>query len=556
MDVMNRLTILLTLAIEVGVFSLASAQQPGEIARSNPFVEFDQAADLTARTGLHGIRLAIDALLKRPTHGAGSYLLIAELMKRAGDMRAESYYQKAIDANRAEPAYDLFYSDYLRNVIGPGKPIFDRAEKHYLQAQIKLKRLRNLQHWDHETASRVERGLIALHQEDGIPVVSLHPKDRTTRPVLFFSSSNRFAHLPGDFDNVDDTRGFSSEAMLASSRLNTELTQDVLREIVRVKDQFETVNRFRFRYKRLPVANFSYRYRGIDHSQITNFFEPNKFNRMQLDEFGITVEKTLALNAVDLSLQGSYKRVRREGGIEFLPNDKEDVNQFEARAAVSRFVGPDKAIFEAVDVYQDVNQRVATPLRRDRRITAAKFTYQLLRFSLDSVYRNRFGTRGLHMFAGALNDEERFGVAQVVKNDYFAGASLKGLSNYEITVQPTVFTSRVAGVSNRLQNSQYRTDVIFLWRIKDEEKQPGLPERVRWLNPAFIHLTVPFKHDIAIQGLDNFENYRLGIGLDMKFFRIGSHRSTFLASARYSYQRYYKLDRNINLLSFGFSMGF
>jgi hypothetical protein len=553
---MNRLITLLTLAVVLTVSSRSSAQPAGETARANPFVELDQAADLTSRTGLDGVRLAIDARLKRPTQNAGSYLIIAELMKRAGDMRAEDYYQKAIDANKAEPAYEMFYSDYLRNFRGPGKPLFDRAEKHYLRAQIKLKQLRNQQPWDHETAARVERGLVALYQEDGVPVVSLQGEENTSRPLLFFSSSNRFAQLPGDFDNVDDVRGFTSEALLASSRLNTDLPEDVLRQIVRVKDQFETVNRFRVRHKRLPVVDLSYKYRDVAHSQITNFFEPDKTNRIEVDEFGITVEKTFALNVIDLSLNSGYKKVRREGGIEFLPKDQEDIDQFEARAAVSRFVGPDKAIFEAVHVFQDIDQRVATPLRRDRRIAAAKFTYQLLRFSLSSAYRNRFGTRGLHLFAGAVDDKERFGAAQLVKNDYFAGASLKGLRNYEITVQPTVFTSSVEGVSNRLQNSQYRTDFIFLWRVKDEEKEPALPERVRWLNPAFIHLTVPFKHDTAIQGLNKFENYRLGIGLDMKFFKIGSHRTTFLASASYSYQRYYKLDKNINLLSFAFSMGF
>lgn len=553
---MKRFITLLKIVIVLAASSLASAQQTDEPERANPFIGFDQAAQLTSTMGLVEIRSVIAARLKRASHDAQSYLLLAELMKRTGDSRAEDYYQKAIDENSSEPAYELFYSDYLRNFRGPGRPLFDRAEKHYLRAQTKLRQLPKQQQWDHITAARVERGLVALYQEDGVPVVTLHSEENTARPLLFFSSSNRFARLLGDFDNVDDIRGFTSEALLAASRLSRDLPDDVLQRIVRVKDQFDTVNRFRVRYKRFPVIDLSYRHRGIERSQITNFFEPTKFNRTQVNEFGFSVEKTFAVNVFDLSLRGGYKKANRQGGVEFLPRRTEKINQYEARAAVSRFVGPDKTILEAVHVFQDIDQDVPNPIRRDRRIIAAKFTYELLRFSLKTAYLRRFETRGVHFFAGILNDKERFGTARLVKNDYFIGSSLKGLGNFEITLQPTIFTSRVDGVIDQRRNSQYRTDFIFLWRIRDEEKEPGLPERVRWLNPAFIHVVIPFKHDLAIQGLNGFENYRLGIALDTKFFRTGSQRTTFLASASYNYQRYYKLNKNLNLLSLSISMGF
>ena len=125
-----------------------------------------------------------------------------------------------------------------------------------------------------------------------------------------------------------------------------------------------------------------------------------------------------------------------------------------------------------------------------------------------------------------------------------------------MTIQPTIFTSRVDGALNQLRSSQYRTNLTFIWRIKDEENEPGLPERLHWVNPAFIHLVIPFKHDIAIQGLDKFENYDLGLAVNTKLFHTGSQRTTFLASAGYHYQRFYKLNKNLNLLSFNFSIGF
>src|SRR5207244_4420573 len=46
---------------------------------------------------------------------ACQYLERAERLKRLGDPRAQQFYLYAIQANPAEPAYPLFYGDYLRN---------------------------------------------------------------------------------------------------------------------------------------------------------------------------------------------------------------------------------------------------------------------------------------------------------------------------------------------------------------------------------------------------------------------------------------------------------
>ena len=550
-------SIVLTASIVIGFFSLVSAQQADERVRINPFAQLDQALAQASTKGLERIHMEIDQRLNKPVENAGGYFLIAELMKRAGDARAERYYQKAIDADDTEPVYELFYADYLRNFRGPGEPLFADAEKHYLRARRKLARITEPRSWDQITSRRLERGLVALYQEDGVPVVSLTVDQDVSRPFLLFSSINRFAQLPGDFDNVDDVRGFTSEALLASSRLQHDLSDDMLRRVIRVKPQFETLNRFRFRYKALPAVDVLYKYRQINHGQITNFFQPNNFNDIRLNEYGASIDKAFTVShGFDLSLHGGYRRATRKGLIEFLPQSAEDINQYEARAGVSRFLGPDKAIFEAVYVFQDINQHVSTPIERSRQIVGGKFTYQLLRFSLDSAYRKRFTTRGIHFFAGILDDKERFGTARLVKNDYFAGASLKGLGSCELTIQPTIFTSRVDGVLNPLRNSQYRTNAAFVWRIKDEENEPGLPEKLHWINPSFVHLVVPFKHDMAIEGLNKFENYDVGIAVNAKLFRTGAQRTTFLASAGYHYQRFYKLNKNLNLLSFNFSIGF
>src|SRR5215204_5792449 len=133
---MKRLIGLLKLSLVMAMTSVVFAQTGDP---SNPYKQLDDASALTSIRGLDGIRRDIKEQLQKPVANAGEYLLIAELMKRVGDLRADEYYQKTIAADDTEPAYELFYADYLRNFRGPGRPLFPDAEKHYLRAQTKLR---------------------------------------------------------------------------------------------------------------------------------------------------------------------------------------------------------------------------------------------------------------------------------------------------------------------------------------------------------------------------------------------------------------------------------
>jgi hypothetical protein len=86
---------------------------------------------------------------------------------------------------------------------------------------------------------------------------------------------------------------------------------------------------------------------------------------------------------------------------------------------------------------------------------------------------------------------------------------------------------------------------------------------------GFCEFDRPFKKDIAINGLKAFENYKVGVGLNMKFFHRGFGASespidlarhftgtTFLVSVRYDHQRFHRLDKSANLFSLSVSMGF
>src|SRR5262249_11716675 len=154
-----------------------------------------------------------------------------------------------------------------------------------------------------------------------------------------------------------------SEALLSSQRLFRSLTDDELRGIIRTKDQFETFNRLRLRYRSGPVVDFTYKYREIKRAQITKFVEPNKLNDVNLSEYGVAVEKPIAARAFDLFLRGSFKRARRVGTIESEPRTREDINQVEANAVVSRFIGPDKVNAEFTYVFQDIRENRRNRLR-------------------------------------------------------------------------------------------------------------------------------------------------------------------------------------------------
>jgi hypothetical protein len=286
----------------------------------------------------------------------------------------------------------------------------------------------------------------------------------------------------------------------------------------------------------------------------------------------IAVEKPFNLAPYfDVYLRGAYRRIERKGVIEFLPTRNEGINQFEGKAALSRFFGPDKTDLEFTYAFQDINPDIPNPSTRNRRILGLTAGYQILRHLpfLKDPYEQRFATRGLHLFGGIAQDKERFGSVEVNRRDYFVGSSVNGLGPFDITFQPAFFKSRVSTDKSQT-SSQFRSDLIVLLRVVDEERVPGIPgKKFLGLYPAFVNLIFPFKKDVAMDGLKAFENYKLGVGLNLKFFRRGLGSSeapldltrhftgtTFLVSLRYDHQHFHRLDKSANLFSLSVSMGF
>lgn len=521
---------------------------------------------------LKSIRKSISGLTKsirvaNQTPDSYSLCVLAELLKRVGDSRAEHYYHEAIRETPSEGEYELLLADYLRNFRGAQRPLFSRAERHYFEALRKLNELEekspNSNRYQ-KLYRRVERGLIALYQQDGVPLlnqlVEAEEPGTIAKPEMFFGSVNRAARSIADLERVDDVRSFTSEALFAASRarLNRPLSQHELAALIRPKFQGETFNRIRFRPENWPVVDLFFRKRRINDAQVTNFFKPGEFNDFSLSDFGVAVEKSFAASHYfDTYLRATYVRSERTGLIEFFPDSVEKINELQINAAASRFVGPDKITFETAYAYQDINPQIANPPSRNRQIIGGTFTYQLFRPIpfLAPVYAERFRLRGLHLYSGAVFDKERFGNVAINKTDFFIGSSLKGLGRIDLTLQPTLFRARVTG-DNTQSSSQYRTNFNLLYRILDEEREPGIPGKKLGVHWAFVHLVVPFKHDVALTGLKQFENFNVGVQTYAKFFTAGESRTTFLTSFRYSYQRFYRLNKNQNLFFFEIGMGF
>lgn len=582
------------------------------LMNKDPYACVEHARILVRDKSSSRLSEIISALVKQDGSEALYYLEIAELMKGSGSPRAEYYYKKALEGDPREPAFNLFFADYLRNHRGPLKPLYPRAEAHYFEAFEKLARLNsgNRPSWHDETARRVERGLIALYQEDGIPIkVPNRLQDWITyreRPLLFISSINKWAQSTGDFDNTDDIRAFTSEMLLAEQRRVENrigaLTEDDLKSIARSKPQYETLERLRIRYKKLPMFEISYRNRQIERGAITQFQFTDRTNDVRIQsDYGAAVEKPFSLPAgFDFFLRGGYDRIDRTGLIENAPARHEIINQYQGVFAASRFVGPDKAIFQSVYLYQDINPQLdkAQITKRDRQIASGKFTYTLLRkFRTHEVRAQKtdrdkdqrrhdetlFELRGWNFFGGVAYDNERFGQVTLRKNDYFIGSEIKGLKSgrLDLGYQATIFTAEVRGnalpkdlpltvITDRLagsnvelgdlvrrQNSQLRQNANVVIRLKDEEREPALPAGDSgWLHPALFHLVFPFRYDAAMDRHKEFENYRMGCELSLKAFSAPFRGTSFLVSGGYSRQRFINLNKSVNLVQVSFSVGF
>jgi hypothetical protein len=358
-----------------------------------------------------------------------------------------------------------------------------------------------------------------------------------------FTTINRYAKSTTDFGEGCDIRNLTSEALLSESRLSRQLTTEELKGFVRSKDQVESFNNIRFRPDLPFVIDFSYKYRNIANGQITNYYNPNAFNDVNLSEYGFALQTSTNTSGYGYLLRGSYKRINREGVIEFLPTNNEDINQYEVNALFS------KENFSVYGTYvlQQNKLNIPNPYDRNGDIIAFLVTYgtdnkksenESLISSFENLFDRRFEVRGLKLFSGVVLDTQTYGSVDVKKNDYFIGTSLSGWLNthnvnphlFDISIESDIYTSNVQDDSSQ-KNAQYRTSIILYRNIGE-----------------FLTFMTPMKYCVAINGPNTFENWVAGAELRKNFADSKSY-----VSLQYEYERFFNLNKSLGL--FGVNLG-
>jgi hypothetical protein len=570
-----------------GILALAAPARAAP--RANPFACLGEGESLARGNSTAEVEAEISKRLENPPAAdedqaelARHHCVTAELMRRVGDPRAGAYYEKAIAASPGEPGFELWYGYYLRNVRGPRAPLLESAERHYFGALDKLKEVRAqgaAQEFDDITQSWVQRGLMSLYQEDGLPLLpgKAYPYARNGSDSLgaALTTMVRISHDTNEVGVIDDARRYAAEAAFAAGpqRLKRPLDPDELRGIIRTPMRYDVYNRLRLRVPFVGAVDFSYEYFRAPNSQISAFTEPNVFNDVKVDILAVSWKRAFDFYPLfDVMLDLGYRRVNRVGVVEWYSDLREGINLFEAHPAVSRFLGPDKLTVGMNYVYMQtptipggkIEDRV-----RARAIRAFYFDYaiyrQLLLPDWSTRELRRTPTRGLHLYGGYAMDDEAFGVRVVYRRDAYGGVSLRGMGRFDVTLQGTVLSSDTVEDSRDAGNAivhgldttqtvrQLRPTLITLYRIVDDEAIPDVPKSLL----AGLNLVVPIRADFAVAngGTDAFDNLRGGAELWGKLISTGLRGTHFLVTLGYEAQWFHRLDKLVHLGRIELRMG-
>lgn len=515
------------------------------------------------------------------------FCIRAELYKRLGDSRARINFEKAIDRAKAEPAFELFYADYLRLYRGAEQqPLFPAAEAHLQAGLAKVSAMSpeafGQNPWNAETKQRLQRSLTALYERDGFQLARRKTAGSTTnqsvsQPWLFFSPKAQAERSTDDIGQAADVRDLTSAALFSQNslpspygRLGRALTEDELGGMARVVTPVETDGTFRIRYDWAPVVDVSVTARQSADAEITNYFFPDAFNTFKLLDFGFNIQEPFTIGGATDALAGfRFDRIIRQGLIEFDSNAKEHLNQYEAYGGLSRYVGPDRVNVSYTYIHQDIDPMPFLP-DRDRDLMGGRIDYQLFR-PLPGQNSNKalgrlYETRGIDLFSGTLFDKELYrGMppnpalpknVYIRRRDYYVGVTARGLGRFDATIQPTWFGSRVSDDSTQ-DNSQLRVAGNVLMRILDEERTAVIPtQRFLGLPVAFVEVVVPFHWDTPRGGLPAFQSRAIGAELSAKLFANSQNSFTILSAAGYSHDWFPLLGRDLNLAQISVSVGF
>lgn len=565
----------------VGALALWSQSALAEGGQAPGFLCLGESESLMRGTSLDEMRRERDHRLEALAQGkvaepliAHTHCVVAELMRRVGDARADDEYQAAIAKNPQEPAYELWYGRYLMWSRGAGAPLSESAELHYSRALEKLQGYQGMTQVGSTAAVAREwttRNLLSLYQEDGVALLpygaKAYPFAQTNPalPQLSLAITANVARDTNDLWEQADVRRFSAEAQVARQRLSPDpLTRDQLKAIARAPLRYDGFARLRLRQNWLGVLDGHYRQVELKNSQITAFDDPTRFNDVTVKELGADWRRTVPLYpALDLTLEAGAAAQDRTGLVEGDPARKERIYIYRGAPTISRFIGPDKLTLTGAYVYFDIQDNPTGALDerpRERVLRAAAIDYAFYRpFVLPQVQDGTFQskrvyTRGLHFFATAMSDDERFGTTVVRKTTYGGGSVLKGWQGFDFMLMGNYFkyaTEVNRAAQPQLGSSQWRSNVRIMKRLIDEEITPGMPPSPL----TSLQLVIPLRHDLALSGPNDYENVRGGLELWGKVLAPGLRGSTFLLNASVEAQYFYHLDKVIALAQVGVRVG-
>jgi len=508
---------------------------------------------------------------------AHRWCLVAELMRSLGDDRTSQYYARAIGAT-GDPGYELRLADYFRTVRGPRVALREQAEQHYLAALAGVRaHAVNPGASDDAIAEWATRALILTHQQDGLTLLSRNAsslgRGSSSWPSIAVMAGGRIAFDTNDTPvdtslpaQVDDAHRFTSEAMFAASRLRKAgpLRTDELQAIARAPLRDEVMARARLRASPIGAIDAWYRQSQVHEGEITDYRLPKGLSDIALSELGAGLSRALDLApAFDVLLASCYRRVHRVGVVESAPGQAQDFDMFEAKPTVARFLGPDKLSVAAaytVMAIPDVQGGVAAGRARGRTIASLDVDYAMSRLLLPP-----YQWPALHVFAGVARDDETFGIRVVHHRDAYIGLAVPRLRQWDATVQASLFTGTVdigpqdpAHPTNedpQQSHAQYRTTVVVLRRLVDEDARPGLPPETHGVRPSMLNAVLTLRHDVAVRGLSAYENVRGGVELWAKVFVTRLRDTAVLMSVGYDNQYFYEIGKDLHVFHIDMRMG-
>jgi hypothetical protein len=589
----------------VSPVAVGTPKPPGPSERLNPYQCLD-VGDVTGSAAIH--EMVNQKLLDLSPMSALKICKIAELLKRVGDYRAEEYYQLLIKIDPIEPAYEYFYGEYLRFFRGPWRPLYNEAGTHFQAALDKLAALANegqAAAFDQDTKSKTQLGLERVYDSYGLALARVGadlPYDTPHKPLVSFASENIILNdtlLPGQFVDV---RQFTSAALYTESaqQLNRPLTRTELRQIASATSLFHSSDRLQFSPGALPTVDILSQYEFVHDPNARTASRQGQFSEDLREQIGGEISQPVdAAPFADLFLRAGYTQGQRKGEVQNVATGWDnfrdagfgitaarligpgrgslsvsfdhqdyhpgyDIKQSSTYAAdlayLSSLYGSEQTTFNLGYVRQDINGGIFSARDRGREAYTGRIG-QLFSVGPLTVFGEDYPMRGIRLYAAAASDRQQFDQSFVTDRDYRVGMTLTRIGDYEkhpvdVTIEPTLYTTTVNNDPTQ-NNAEYRTAVNVLYRLWDEERDIRISDGGANIYPSYVHLNFPLRQDIVLTGPNNYENFRLGARLTGRFFLANKEVGpAFTASIGYDFQRFYHLNKNLQLFEVRLAVGF